>query len=256
MSYAARLKKLEQAAGKGQQCALCKLMLISSPPVISVFIKTRDASDLVKKTCWFCGNQYKSQLPQGDDPKDRAWRLYHTYDDEARYTDEKAQAVEVWLRNDPNRSPEESERQEQKRTAARARLSAVKLTPDQKIRQRLNKDAQTLYRRFYKEMKAKHGEPLTHIFELETKIASNFYKWHAASDEVERWRAWATLEKIIFDAPLPETEARISEYEEKAAAEAIAKEAEEQRREAERQAREQRMNSMNANRPQPSGYWG
>jgi hypothetical protein len=73
---------------------------------------------------------------------------------------------------------------------------------------------------------------------------------------MERWRAWGALERIIFDAPLPDTAARIAEYEEKAKAEAIAKEAEEQRREAERREREQRMSSMNANRPQPSGQWG
>jgi len=101
-------------------------------------------------------------------------------------------------------------------------------------------------------MKAKHGQPLRHIFELEQKIAVGFFKWRAASDELERWRAWATLEHIIFDAPLPETEERIAEYEEKAAAEA----AEKQRQEAERQERQQRMSSTSVSRPPPSGQWG
>ena len=112
-------------------------------------------------------------------------------------------------------------------------------------------------------MKAKYGDPFPHIFELEKKIAANFYKWRAASDELERWRAWAALERIIFDALLPETEARISEYEEKAAAEAAEKERQEAERcereepwAAERREREQRIYPTSANRPPPSGQWG
>jgi len=264
MSLAARLKKLEQAAGKGKWCALCRLILRSSPPVASTFAATRDAPGRVKKTCRFCGNQYNEQLPQGDEPKDRALRLYHSYsEDEMFYTNEKAAAVGAWVRQCRNRSPEEGERKEKKRMAAASRRRTEKPTQEQKLRQRLTEEVGDLYRRWHKEMKATHGDPFPHIFELEQKIAFGFYKWCAASDELERWHAWAALEQIIFDAPLPETEARISEYEEKAAAEAAEKERQEaERREreerwaAERREREQKMYSTGANRPQPSGQWG
>jgi len=257
MSLAARLKKLEQAAGKGKWCALCRLILRSSPPVTATFAGMRDAPGRVKKTCRFCGNQYHSQLPQGDEPKDRASRLYNSYSEEEMfYTNEKAAAVGAWVRQCRNRSPEEGERKEKKRMAAASRRRTEKPTTEQKLRQRLTEEVRELYRRWHKEMKAKHSQPFQHIIELEKVLAFDFYKWRSASDEAERWRAWATLERIIFDAPLPETEARIAEYEEKAVAEAIAKEAEEQRREAERREREQRMYSTNANRPQPSSQWG
>lgn len=264
MSLAARLKKLEQAAGKGKWCALCRLILRSSPPVASTFAATRDAPDQVKKTCLFCGNHYKTPLPQGDEPKDRALRLYHSYDEEELiYTDEKACAVGAWVRHHRHRSPEEGERKEKKRQAAASRRRTEKPTPAQKLHQRLTEEVGELYRRWHKEMKAKHGEPFPHIFELERKIAATFYKWRAAGDELERWRAWAALERMVFDAPLPETEARIAEYEEKAAAEAAVKERQEaERREreerwaAERREREQRMYAPGANRPQPSGQWG
>ena len=179
------------------------------------------------------------------------------------YTNEKAAAVGAWVRQCRNRSPEEGERKEQKRTAAASRRRAEKPTPEQKLHQRLTAEVGELYRRRHKEMKAKHGEPFQHIYELEKKIAGNFYKWRAASDELERWRAWAALEQIIFDAPLAETEAHISEYEEKAAAEAAEKErqdAERKEREerwaAERREHEQRMYPTGANRPQPSGQRG
>jgi len=224
----------------------------SSPPVAAVFAGMRDAPGQVKKACPFCGNQYCTQLPQGDGPKDRALRLYNSYDEEDFYRDEKACAVGAWIRQSRNRSSEEGERREKKRMAARSRQRAAKPTPEQKLRQRLTEEVGELSRRWHEEMKAKHGQPLRHIFELEQKIAGNFSKWRAASDELERWRAWATLEQIIFDAPLPETEARIVEYEEKAAAEATEK----QRQAAERQEREQRMYSTGANRPPPSGRWG
>jgi hypothetical protein len=257
MNLTARLKKLEQAAGKGKWCALCRLILRSSPPVASAFAASHNKPGQVKKTCRFCGNQYHTQLPQGDEPQDRVQRLYHSYSDEEMfYTDEKAGAVGVWVRQCRNRSPEEGERKEKKRRAAASRQRAEKPTPEQKLRQRLTEEIGELYGRWHKEMKAKHGQPFQHIFELEKKIAYKFYTWSSASDEMERWRAWGALERIIFDAPLPETAARIAEYEEKAKAEVIAKEAEEQRREAERREREQRMSSMNANRPQPSGQWG
>jgi ribosomal protein L37E len=262
MSLAARLKKLEQAAGKGKWCALCRLFLRSSPPVAATFAGMRDAPGQVKKTCRFCGNQYNMQLPQGDEPKDRALRFYHSYDEEELiYTNEKACAVCAWVRHYRNRSPEEGERKEKKRMAAASRRRTEKPTPEQKLRQRLTEEIGQLYGRWHKEMKAKHGDPFPHIFELEKKIAFGFYKWRAASDELERWHAWAALERVIFDAPLPETEARISEYEEKAAAEAAEKERQEaerrereERREAERREREQRMYSTGANRPQP-GQW-
>jgi hypothetical protein len=262
MNLTTRLKKLEQASGKGKWCALCRLILSSSPPVASAFTATRDAPGRVKKTCQFCSNQYHTQLPQGDDPKDRALRLYHSYDEEELfYTNEKACAVGAWVRHCLNRSPEEGERKEKKRMAAASRRRVEKATPEQKLRQRLSKELGELYRRWHKEMKAKHGEPLTHIFELEKKIAFGFHKWSSASDELERWQAWASLERIIFDAPLPQTVARISEYEEKAAIEAVEKERQEtERREreerwaAEKKEREQRM--YQANRPQPSGPWG
>lgn len=262
MSLTARMKKLEQAAGKGKWCALCRLILRSSPPVASAFASTRDTPGQVKKICRFCGNQYNTQLPQGDEPKDRALRLYHSYDEEELiYTNEKACAVGVWVRQCRNRSPEEGERKEKKRMAAASRRRTEKRTSEQKLRQRLTEEVGELYQRWHKEMKAKHGQPLQHIFELEKKIAFGFYKWRSASDELERWRAWATLERIIFDAPLPETEARIAEYEQKAVAEAAEKECHEaERREreerwaAEKKEREQRM--YHANRPQPSGQWG
>jgi hypothetical protein len=263
MSLAARMKKLEQAAGKGKWCAFCRLILSSSPPVATVFIRKRDVPNQVKKICRFCGNQYNAPSPLGDEPRDRALRLYNSYDEEDFYRDERACAVGVWVRHSRNRSPEEGERKEKKRKAAASRQRASKPTPEQKLRQRLTKEAGELYRRWHKEMKAKHGQPLQHIFELEKKIAFGFYKWRAASDELERWQAWAALEQIIFDTPLPETEARINEYTEKEAAEAAEKERQEaERREreerwaAERKEREQRMYSTNANRPQPSGQWG
>lgn len=252
MSLAARLKKLEQSAGKGKWCALCRLILRSSPPVAATFAGMRDAPGRVKKTCRFCGNQYNMQLPQGDGPEDRALRLYNSYDEENFYTDERACAVGAWVRQCRNRSPEEAERKEQKRMAAASRRRTEKPTPEQKLRQRLTEEVDELYRRWHKEMKAKHGRPFPHIFELEKKIAFGFYKWRSASDEVERWHAWAALERIIFDAPLPETEARIGEYEEKAIIEA----AEKERQEAERREREQRMYSANATRPQPPGQRG
>lgn len=250
MSLTARLKKLERTAGKGKWCALCRFILCSSPPVASVFAATRDTPAQVKKTCRFCGTQYNTPLPQGDEPKDRALRLYNSFDEEALYTDERACAVGAWVRHYRNRSPEEGERKEQRRQAAALRRRTETRTPEQKLHQRLTAEVGELHRRWHKEMKAKHGEPFPHIFELEQKIAANFYEWRAASDELERWRAWAALEQIIFDAPLPETEARIGEYEEKAAAEA----AEQERQEAERREREQRMYWPGANRP-PSGQW-
>ncbi len=223
----------------------------------------RDAPGRVKKTCGFCGNQYYSQLPQGDEPKDRALRLFSSYGEEDFYRDEKACAVGAWIRQSHNRSPEEGERKEKKRMAAHSRQRAAKPTPEQKLRQRVTEEVGELYRRLHKEAKAKHGESFQNIFELEQKIACGFYEWSAASNELGRWRAWATLEQIIFDAPLPETAARIVEYEEKTAAE----EAEKQRQEAERQKREQkwdterrereqRMYSTSANRPPPSDQWG
>ncbi|MBA3321787.1 MAG: hypothetical protein H0T45_10140 [Pyrinomonadaceae bacterium] len=86
--------------------------------------------------------------------------------------------------------------------------------------------------------------------ELERKVAVKVLPSDMAADP-ERWRAWATLEQIIFDAPLLETEARLAEYEAKATAEA----AEKERQEAERQERQQRMSSTSANRPPPSGRW-
>jgi NTP pyrophosphatase (non-canonical NTP hydrolase) len=253
MNLATQIKKLEQVAGKGKWCALCRLILRSSAPVASAFASTRNAPGQVKKTCRFCGNQYHSQLPQGDEPKDRALCLFNSYDEEDFYTDEKACAVGAWLRHSSNRSFEDSERRAKRRQAARERPHNTKPTPEQKLRQRLTAEAGELMRGWHKEMKAKHGDPFPHIFELEEKIAFDFYKWRAASDELERWHAWAALERIIFDAPLPETTARIAEYEEKAAAEA----AEKERQEAERREREQRTYSTNANhRPQPSGQWG
>jgi hypothetical protein len=257
MSLAARLKKLEMMAGKGKWCAYCRLTLCTSPPVLSTFERMRDSSSgIVKKTCKFCGNSYKAQLPEGDEPKHRAIRLLNSYDDEDFYTDEKAVAVATWVRNCRNRCPEEGERREKKRMTAASRWRSEKPTPEQKLRQRLTEEVRELYWGWHKELKAKHGIRFQHIFELEKKIAFGFYNWREASKELERWQAWAALERIIFDAPLPETEARISEYEERAAAEAKAKEEEEQRREAERQQRERRMSSSNTSRPQPRSQWG
>jgi hypothetical protein len=151
------MKKLEQAAGKGKWCALCRLILRSSPPVASAFASTRDTPGQVKKTCRFCGNQYNAQLPQGDEPKDRALRLYNSYDEEDFYRDEKACAVGAWIRQSRNRSPEEGERKEKKRMAAASRQRTEKPTPEQKLGQRLTEEAGELYRRRHKEMKAKHG---------------------------------------------------------------------------------------------------
>jgi hypothetical protein len=252
MNLAARIKKLEQAAGKGKWCAFCRLVLRSSPPVAATFARMRNAPGRVKKTCRFCGNQYHAQLPQGDKPKDQALRLFNSYEEEDFYRDEKACAVGAWVRHYRNRSPKEGERREKKRMATHSSRRAEKLTPEQKLRQRLTEEIGELYRNWHKEMRTKHGQPFQHILELEKKIAFGFYKWSAASDELERWRAWAMLERIIFDAPLPETEARISEYEEKAAAEVMEKE----RQEAEKREREQRIHSTSANRSYPSGQWG
>ncbi len=275
MNLTGRLKKLEQTAGKGKWCARCRLMLRTSPPIAATFAAFGDAPNRMKKTCQFCGNQYQIELPQGDAPSDRVVRLYYTYDDECCYTDEKAAAVNVWARHHCDRSPEEGARKEKKRIAAApSKRRAAKPTPEQKLRGRLMEELTELYRRRHDEMKAKHGTPFPHIIELEQKIGFGFYEWCAASHELERWRAWATLERIIFGEPLPETAARIIEYEAKAATE----EAEKQHREAERREREQRSEierkerqqrwdterresaqrtyPTGAHRPPPSGQWG
>jgi hypothetical protein len=154
-----------------------------------------------------------------------------------------------------NRSPEESERREKRRQAAASRRRAEKPTREQKLRRQLIGEAGDIFRRWHKEMKDKHGDPFPHVYELEGKVAAGFYKWSPASDELDRWRAWAALEMIVFGEPLPETVEHIAEYEEKATAEAAAKEAEEQRREAERREREQRY-SQGTTPPQPRSRWG
>jgi hypothetical protein len=93
MSLAARLTKLEGAAGKGKWCAYCRLVLRSSPPVAFVYAKTRDVPAGLKKKCRFCGNEYNVQPAEGDSPCGRALSLLNSYQDEDFYTTEKACAV-------------------------------------------------------------------------------------------------------------------------------------------------------------------
>src|SRR5215204_6954484 len=108
MSLAARLTKLEGAAVKEKWCAYCRLILRSSPPVASVYARTRDVPAGLKKKCRFCGNEYNIQPAEGDSPHDRALSLLNSYQDEEFYTIEKACAVAAWVRRCRNRSAEES----------------------------------------------------------------------------------------------------------------------------------------------------
>ena len=248
MNLASRLKKLEQTAGKGKWCAWCRFVLRSSPPVTESYAGILDTRGRMKKTCQFCNNQYYAQLPLGDKPKERALRLYDSYSEEDFYRDEKACAVGARVRHCGNRSAEEAELREKKHTAARSRQQAARATPEQRLRQDLLVEIGELFTRFEKAMKVKYGEPFPHILELEGKIASSSYTWRSASDELERWRAWATLEQIIFDGPFPETQMRIDEYQEK-----VAEEAEKTRLE-ERCDSEQITISTSEDHPQPSGH--
>jgi hypothetical protein len=235
MSLTTRLKKLEDSAGKGKWCAYCRLTLSSSPPVAETYARTREVPTQHRRTCRFCGNRYNVGSPEGDEPRDRALRLLNTFDDEDFYRDERAAAVQAWVRYSRNRSLVESERKRERLAARHSARRAEKPTPEQKLRGRLTEEMVEQYRGWHREMIAKHGEPFAHIEELEKKIASDFYNWRSAADELERWRAWAEIEVMVFGEPLSETTERVIEYEAKAAAE----EEEKRRKEAERVAREE-----------------
>jgi hypothetical protein len=214
MTLARRLAKLEKAAGKGEPCALCRLMLRRHPPDPFRRLPGRAVS------CPRCGTKYKqsppSEAPEGANVKARVLALYSTFEPDDFFTDRRARAVRLWYFHHPFRAASDALRGEGgELEKAQARLRRREPPPGEKVdretakarerRAALIEEARATLRREDAERRRRLGLRFPDLERLAPRLSAR--AGHSADPRVEASRllAFAKLEKVIFGEAQPET---------------------------------------------------
>lgn len=238
---AARLKRLEGRAGMAARCAHCRLSLRSTWVGYEGGTGRADNSkdERLVIDCRFCGNQYGVIIPaQWPEWKRDIKRLSHTYKEDEFYTDKKACAVrlfeyflqgrvkalresqkkldEALLHCSPDWKPVASSGY-----SGRAKPAQKKPpTKKEKVRQALIEEYLRDLKRERRAMIKKYGHRFPELDELARDLHHSFfhYSFYQKPDVegdnlIKLLRAWATLETVIWGAPLPHTLEEIAEQE-------------------------------------------
>lgn len=222
MRLTAKLAKLEKASGKGERCAVCRLILRHYPPRPGRTLPGR----LV--TCPRCGTKYHQEPPPdlADDAevKTRISVLYGSFEPDQFFTDRRARAVYLWSVYREYREISDASRgivSDSHRSPARTHWRAPKSKVDretEKARQRraaLIEEARAILRREDSDRKRRLGLRFPDLEALKARLGARQLAGradHFSFDrrvEASRWLAFAKLEKVIFSEVSPETSERV-----------------------------------------------
>jgi len=238
---AARLKRLEVRAGMAARCAHCRLSLRSTWVGFEGGNGRADNSkdERLLINCRFCGNQYSVVVPaEWPEWKRNIKRLANTYKEDEFYTDKKACAVrlfEYFIRRRAKALREARKKLEEalmrcspdwKPVASsgyRGRANTTQKKPPtkkEKVRQGLIDEYLHDLKRERRAMIKKYGHRFPELDELTRDLHHSFFHYSfyqkpdVESDHlIKLLRAWATLETVIWGAPLPHTLEEIAEQE-------------------------------------------
>jgi hypothetical protein len=221
MTLARRLAKLEQAAGKGEPCAWCRLMLRRHPPDPFRRSPGRTVS------CPRCGTRYRqappSEAPEGAGVKARVLALYSAFEPDDFYTDRRARAVWLWYIHSPYRAASDALRGEgDELKKARARQRRRNPLPGEKVdretakarerRAALIEEARATLRREDAERRRRLGLRFPDLERLAPRLSARAGYSDKPRVEVSRLLAFAKLEKIIFGELPAETSAAVAHW--------------------------------------------
>lgn len=207
MNLRARIKRLEDAAGKGwRHCAACRLT--RRHEWIDPKQPKPPPEDVLKTKCEYCHSESTVSLANTPEEEREAFRLLYSATIEDQYTNPKVHALLLWLSFDP---------QLKKRKENRAKVSGpAKDDPNTRLRNKLQAELDKLIARKHKRLKAKYGDsPFPEHYQLIESVRERerhkrnpgvYVKglFELEQAEIEQLIR-AELEKIIWGEPRSET---------------------------------------------------
>lgn len=208
-----RIKRLEAAAGKGQRCAWCRLILRKTWPDPNK-PKLR-SEDVIQARCEFCHSDYTASLTSTPVELREAFRLYYSFSLEDQYTNPKAHALQLWLQIRPD-----GRKRSESSAAARAKIDNKGTRALAKLRE----DTRNLIAQKQKRLQAKYGEqPFPeHMQIIESGRNRKHSKRNAGGyiqglfdleQQENEYLICSELEKIIWGNIRPETALAIEKIE-------------------------------------------
>lgn len=194
-SLAARIRRLEEAAGKGRRCAVCRLKLrthLTGPAESQA--DCDELEDEAETRCHYCGWAHGVSLEDVPEDQREAARLYYTFTLEDIYTDPKAHALHLWVGRRPWKEPP------MWRAAA---YRGDPKSPGARLHLRLQGEAKRLTALKHKAMEARYGAPFPEHRRLLDSVEAQGRGGTYRGYEVKCLRGLARLEtRLKLDAAL------------------------------------------------------
>jgi hypothetical protein len=235
MKLSAKLKKLEEATGKGRRCAWCRLNLRQTIPPSGIIDDDTPPPGYVSRSCDHCGTKYAQPVCTDDGSMlCKVAVIVQAASEEDFYTVARCRAAKIWITHSLYRDTEAVERYYRGQRKA-APDKKRKPTPAQKLRAELEAEMEADRASRERAMIKKYGDRFPKLDALKKHLSAVLVQeprvGRTTLEEIaEGWRAWAELERVMFGEPFADTVAKIEKVAEAVALKAALKEEAERKR--------------------------